>query len=335
MKVLIYGRSIDNIMKFVYWGAVNSGSDHLNRMFEFNERQHVLYTNATYEFNKFIYPEPKTQELYHYYKPRNENKLVRVLYRTSRVKNPMKEQSYCYMEKYNFVDHRTTDYYKNKFITDSTVKRGLDKNTTNIDDYEPFLNHAPNTWEFALDDMLDGELLVRPHHLLGIVNYQRKYITTPKIISLLKNTTNIVPYKVDIIDSMVSKLNMFDPPKQSKIYTRQTGRPVVFKTIIDAYNRDKELVWCHLDEFTRQQRDIEQALQDYNIPYDYINLDEDDYSRFGCKIVLDSKYSHPNFDTNNPVVEHKRKMLEDMAREYVTVRGLTDTRLSNRIIDKI
>ena len=66
-----------------------------------------------------------------------------------------------------------------------------------------------------------------------------------------------------------------------------------------------------------------------------MNLDDDDYSRFNCKIMTDRKYSHPNFDTNNTVVEHKRKILEDMASEYVTVRGLTDTRLSGRIIDKI
>ena len=322
-------------MTFVYWGAVNSGSDHINRMFEFNERQHVLYTNAAYEFNKFIYPESKVQELYHYYKARNQNKLVRILYKTKRVKDPHTEHTYNYMEKYNFVDYRTTDFYKNQFITDSTVKRGLDKNTTNIDDYEPFLNYAPNTWEFALDDMFDGELLIRPNHLLGIVNYQRKYITTPKIISLLKNTTNIVPYKVDIIDSMISKLNMFDPPKQSKKYTKQTGRPVCFRSIIDAYNRDKEIVWSHLDEFTREQRDIEQALQDYDIPYDHFNLDTDDYSRFNCKIVTDRKYSHPNFDLNDKIVRNKHDILDGIAKEYVTDRGLTDVRLSGRITDRI
>ena len=320
-------------MKFVYWGAVNSGSDHINRMFEFNERQHLYYINAPYNFAKYIYPEPKKQEWYHYYKLRNENKLEKLLYRTSRVKNPLKERAYNYMEKYNFVDHRTTDFYKNKHVIDSSDRRGL--NNVDLSNYEPFLNHAPNTWEFALDDMFDGDIIVRPHHLLGFVNYKRKYITTPKIISLLKNTINIVPYKENIIDSMISKLNMFDPPKQSKIYTKRTGRPVFFKTIIDAYKRDKEIVWNHLDEFTRQQRDIEQALQDYNIPYDYMNLDDDDYSRFGCKIVLDRKWSHPNFDSDNPVVEHKRKMLEQMSSEYVTVRGLTDTRLSGRIFDKI
>jgi len=334
MRVLIYGSSIDNIMKFVYWGAVNSGSDHLNRMFGFNERQHIFYQNSAYKFDKYIYPESKKQECYQYFKPRNENKLVRVLYRTSRVKNPHTENTYNYREKHNFVDHRTLDFYKSKIISDSSDRRGL-SDDVDISKYEPFLNYAPNIWEFALDDMLDGDIIVRPHHLLGFVNYQRRYITTPKIISILKKTTNIIPYKDNLIDSMISKLNMFDSPKQSRKYTERTGRPVFFKSIMDAYNKDKETVWCHLDEFTRQQRDIEQALQDYNIPYDYLNLDNDDYSRFGCNIVLDKKFTHPNFDTSNPVVEHKRKILEDMSSEYVTVRGLTDTRLSNRIIDKI
>ena len=321
-------------MKFVYWGAVNSGSDHINRMFEFNERQHVFFTNSTYKFDKYIYPESKKEECYHYYKHKNENKLVKVLYRSRRVKNPFKERAYNYMEKYNFVDHRTTDFYKNRFITDSSNRRGLD-NKVDHSMYDTFLNHPPDTWDFALEDMFDGDIIIRPHHLLGFVNYQRKYSTTPRIISLLKNTINIVPYKEDIIDSMISKLNMFDPPKQSKKYTKISNRPVFFKTIIDAYKKDKEIVWRHLDDFTRQQRDVEQALQDYDIPYDYLNLDQDDYSRFSCKIILNKKYSHPNFDRNNPDVEQKYMMLEDIAKEYVTVRELTDIKLSGRIYDKI
>ena len=319
-------------MKFVYWGAVNSGSDHLNRMFEFNERQHVFCTNALYKFDKCIYPEPKIQETYHIYKLKNKNELVHILRRTGRVKNPFEECAYDYMEKYNFVDHRTNDYWNNIVKTNSD-KRGLENQ--DVSQYEPYLQNAPNTWEFALDEMFDGELLVRPHHLLGIVNYQRKYITTPKIIKLLKQTDNVIPYKENIIDSMVSKLNMFDPLKQSRKYTQRTGRPILFKSIIDAYNRDKDTVWSHLDEFTRQQRDIEQALQDYNIPYDYFNLDQDDYSRYGCDLVLDRKFTHPNFDLSNAETKHRHDLLTDIAFEYVTVRGLTDTRLSNRIIDKI
>tara|TARA_B100000214_G_scaffold375269_1_gene360907 strand:+ start:146 stop:1108 length:963 start_codon:yes stop_codon:yes gene_type:complete len=320
-------------MKFVYWGAVNSGSDHLNRMFEFNERQHVFFTNAEYKFDKFIYPEPEKQEWYHYYKLRNENKLVKVLHRTSRVKNPFIEHVYDYMEKYNFVDDRTLDYYNNDICTDSSHRRGLQNE--NIEEYEPYLCNPPQTWEFAIDDMFDGDLLVRPHHLLGFSNYKRLHKPTDKIISLLRDCRNIVPYKENIIDSMISKLNMFDPPKQSRKYAQMTGRPSYFKSIVDAYKKDAEIVWCHLDEFTRQQRDIEQALIDYDIPYEHMNLDTDDYSRFGCDIVLDKKFSHPNFDLSNDDVRHNYHILESMAEEYVTVRKLTDLRLSGRIYDKI
>ena len=323
-------------MKFVYWGAVNSGSDHLNRMFEFNERQHIFNQNTPYKFDKFIYPESKIQETYFVYKLKNKNELVHVLGARGRVKDPFSEHVYDYAEKHNFVDHRTLDnlFKKRKIFADRSDKRGL-FDDEDVSAYEPYLNNAPNTWEFALDEMFDGELLVRPHYLLGIVNYQRKYITTPKIIKLLKQTDNVIPYKENIIDSMISKLNMFDPSKQSRKYTQRTGRPILFKSIMDAYNRDKETVWCHLDEFTRQQRDIEQALQDYNIPYDYFNLDQDDYSRYGCNLVLDKKFTHPNFDLSNTETKYKHDILQDIAFEYVTVRGLTDTRLSNRIVDKI
>ena len=66
-----------------------------------------------------------------------------------------------------------------------------------------------------------------------------------------------------------------------------------------------------------------------------MNLDTDDYSRFGCDIVLDRKFSHPNFDLSNDDVRHNYHILESMAEEYVTVRKLTDLRLSGRIYDKI
>lgn len=320
-------------MKFVYWGAVNSGADHINRMFEFNQKQHTFFTNAAYKFDKYIYPKPMEQEIYNYFKLKNENKLVKVLYKKGRVKDPFSDHVYDYMEVYNFVDHRTTKYYNNKVITDSSDRRGLENQDVSM--YEPYLNYPPDKWDFAVDDMFDGELLVRPHHLLGFANYQRIHKPTDRIISLLKQTTNIIPYKENILDSMISKLNMFNPPKQSKKYTQRTGRPVSFKTIVDAYKRDKEIVWNHLDEFIRQQRNIEQALIDYNIPYDYINLDYDNYSRFKCNIVLDKKFSHPNFDKNNKETKNKLDILEKMASEYVTVRGLTDTRLSGRIQDGI
>ena len=321
-------------MKFVYWGAVNSGGDHINRLFEYNERQHLYFNNMAYSYKKYIFPEKKRYEIYYYLKPKNENKLVKILHREGRVKNPFTDHVYDYMERFNFVDHRTLNYYNNKQITNSSLERGL-SGQIDTNNYEPFLINSPDTWDFAIEEMFDGEIIIRPHHLLGFSNYKRLYKPTGKIISLLRHCRNIVPYKENIIDSMISKLNMFDPPKQSRMYAQMTGRPTHFKTIVDAYKKDEEIVWGHLDEFIRQQRNIEQALIDYDIPYEHMNLDTDDYSRFGCDIILDRKFSHPNFDLSNDDVRHNYHILESMAEEYVTVRKLTDLRLSGRIYDKI
>lgn len=329
-------------MSFVYWGAINSGSDHLNRMFEFNEVSHTHHFGAVYKFRKYLYPKPKTHQEWDYYKPKNKNKLEKHLINERRSFNPFTEETYKYSEKHNFVDNRTHD---NFVIHESGDKRGMERTLhqhnkgdtiINYDEYEPFLKYAPSEWEnYALDDMIDVEMLVRPLHLIGMVKYERVHPTTNKIVSILKKTTNIVPYKEDIIDSLISKLNMFEPPKHSRRYTKRTGKPVLFKTIIDAYNRDKDIVWSHLDEFLKQQRDIEEILQEYKIPYDYLNLDTDDYSRFKLKTILPRKYSHPNFDLDNVEINHRHDILKDLAEEYVTVRKLTDMRLSGRITDRI
>ncbi len=343
-------------MKFVYWGAVNSGSDHLNRMFGFNQKQHIFFNSSPYKFSKFIYPEPYRQQEYIFYKPRNKDKLEIISVRNTRVKDPFKEETYQYAEFYNFVDKRT---YRSQKYCDGQLDLNFDYDrsgieivegsnlaisyskgnitkTIDLNEYEEYLKHAPETWEnYALDDMIDGELLVRPNPLLGFVENNRVHNTTNKIVSLLQETINLVPYKENILDSMISKLNIFNPPKQSKKYTNRTGRPVSFKTIVDAYKRDKEIVWNHLDEFTREQRDIEQALVDNNIPYDYFNLDEDNYKRFNCDIILPRKYSHPNFNLEENEVKKNFTVLENMAKEYIMVRSLQDVRLHGRIKDKI
>ena len=329
-------------MTFVYWGAVNSGADHLNRMFEFNEVSHTHHFGAVYKFRKFLYPEPNLHQDWDYYKPIGKEKLDKKFIYERKSYNPFTDKTYKYSERYNFVDNRT---HNNLVIHGSSDKRGMERtlyqmgkeeSTINYDEYEPFLKYAPSVWEnYALDDMVDVEMLVRPLHLIGMVKYERVHPTTDKIISILKKTTNIVPYKENIIDSLISKLNMFEPPKQSRRYSKRTGRPILFKTIIDAYNIDKSIVWSHLDEFTKQQRDIEEILQEYKIPYDYLNLDTDNYSRFKLKIILPKNYSHPNFDLDNEQINHKHNLLKNMAKEYVTVRGLTDVRLSGRITDRI
>ena len=303
-------------MKFVYWGTVNSGSQHIHQLLSYNKRRHIHDAcNSAYTFDKYIYVddiEGKTS----YYKSTKFEGLVE----HTRQEIP-RYKTWTYMEYYNFIDNRVHDRkpYKN---VDPDI----------LEHYIPFLDQPPDTWQdLVLDTISDCVGITRMFHLLGYVNHEKKYHPTPKIISFLKTYKNIVPYKDNLIDSMISKLNLFDPPKQSKKYTNRTGRPIFFKTILDAYNRDKEIVWSHLDEFTQRQRDIEQLLLDLNIPFEYFNLDKDSYKdMFDLDEGVQRDRTHPKFEHND-----NWNIIKNMAEEYIDIRKLQDVRLHGRIKDKI
>tara|TARA_B100001079_G_scaffold120278_1_gene103372 strand:+ start:279 stop:1187 length:909 start_codon:yes stop_codon:yes gene_type:complete len=302
-------------MKFVYWGTVNSGSHHIHQLLSYNKHRHIDDScNSAYTFDKYIYVDDIIGVTSHY----KSNKFEGLVEHT-RSEKP-KYETWSYKEYYNFIDDR---------ILEKKPYKNVDPDI--LEHYIPFLDQPPDTWQdLVLDKISDCVAINRMFHLLGYVNHERKYNTTPKIISFLKTYKNIVPYKTNLVDSMISKLNLFDPPKQSKKYTNKTGRPVFFKTILDAYNRDKNIVWSHLDDFTRQQRNIEQLLLDLNIPFEYFNLDEDSYKDVFELEGLPRDKTHPKFKHND-----NWNIIKNMAEEYIDIRKLQDPRLYGRIKDKI
>lgn len=305
-------------MTFVYWGGVNSGSDHLNRLLGFNKKPHVMVVGG-YSFDKYTYIDDKEHITSYFRTTRNETKTKT---RIKRVKDPRKEVAYFYMEKYNFIDNRrkASDYTINHSKLSDQEEQNVFRygSSEDVSDCIPYLNQ--NKWHVLLSDIFDTETIIRPTFLLD------DDISTSYIMDCI----NLVPYKTDIIDTLIHKLNIFDIKKQSTKYTKLTGRPVFFRTIEDAYKRDKEIVWGHLDGIIGGQRDIEQKLIDKNIPYQYFNLDEETYSIFDCPISVPNDFTSGKFEKN----ENWHK-IHDYAMEYVTLRKLTDMRLSGRMIDRI
>tara|TARA_B100000927_G_scaffold266065_1_gene239190 strand:+ start:701 stop:1456 length:756 start_codon:yes stop_codon:yes gene_type:complete len=238
----------------------------------------------------------------------NTNKVVTKIKRRP-VKVPSREICFVYGEKYNFIDDRTHEKNRN-FYYESTIH--------NLDDFYPYFSE--NKWHDMLPIIFDTEVVIRPTYLLDddISN------------SYIKECTNLVPYKTDLIDTLIHKLNIFDIKKQSRRYVERTGRPKYFQTIQDAYNTDKNIVWGHLDNIIGEQRDIEQKLIDKNIPYQHFCLDGQSYSIFDLDVSVSNDLTSGNFEHNT-----QYHILEGYAKEYVTVRGLTDMKLSGRIYDKI
>ncbi len=290
---------------FLYWGGVNSGTNHINRLLGFNKKPHV-WMSGRYCFDTYTYM-GETEIMTTYFKT-NTNKVVTKIKRRP-VKVPSREICFVYGEKYNFIDDRTHEKNRN-FYYESTIH--------NLDDFYPYFSE--NKWHDMLPIIFDTEVVIRPTYLLDddISN------------SYIKECTNLVPYKTDLIDTLIHKLNIFDIKKQSRRYVERTGRPKYFQTIQDAYNTDKNIVWGHLDNIIGEQRDIEQKLIDKNIPYQHFCLDGQSYSIFDLDVSVSNDLTSGNFEHNT-----QYHILEGYAKEYVTVRGLTDMKLSGRIYDKI
>ena len=108
---------------------------------------------------------------------------------------------------------------------------------------------------------------------------------TDENINFIRNCNNIVPYKENILDSAISKLDKFSDIKTP------------FKhDIVKAYEVNKNFVWIYLDNLIYNHPQwFERLLQQYDIPYTYFNLDKDNYYEvFGWEIAIDSDITHPN-----------------------------------------
>tara|TARA_B100000609_G_scaffold178848_1_gene158277 strand:- start:217 stop:1053 length:837 start_codon:yes stop_codon:yes gene_type:complete len=141
---------------------------------------------------------------------------------------------------------------------------------------------------------------------------------------------NLVPYKIEMLDITIARINLFVSAATNKTFN------VNVKNVEDAWYTNKELVFKHLDDFTRNNRNVEQTLIDNGIKYDYIDLDNHDY-----KILCDNELprtqstmpslSSATYDKNT----YRYKLASTMAKEYLQKRNLTDMRLSGRLQDNI
>tara|TARA_R100000027_G_C2227768_1_gene88149 strand:- start:22 stop:918 length:897 start_codon:yes stop_codon:yes gene_type:complete len=153
-----------------------------------------------------------------------------------------------------------------------------------------------------------------------------------KIIKQLKQLdyVHIIPYRViDNIDSLIMKIQMWDPKK----YNNE------FEDIFDCYNKRKDLVMTYLSDFYRKQRDTESLLQEYGVEYQFYDLDTYDLRSF---TGLEKDFIHPDgpetyrlWNLDNPDTKKRCDMAIDICTEFLEITGLTDTRLEFRAKDGI
>ena len=302
----------------IYWGACNSGKAHLKMLFRADCKPQLNFTNDGYNVLKLDYVDSNEHEVFYYSDGKIQSKIRR------NNTTPNDRLKYNYGERYNYVDDRPP------------VPRTRFKDRKVSQYYPIFLSQ---NWEHLIDEWYDCELMITPYPLIGIASpkhcvTQQRTKPNDKCLSLVKSATNIVAYKSNLLDSMISKLTLFDKIESAKKSKKLTGRFVVFKDLSDVYNKHKEMLWYHLDGILKEHREMEYRLRQLDIPYQYFDLDNDNYDIFECTNKLPSTYTHPDWDLTDNKTYSNWTILRDIAEEYIELRNLHDMRLDATITGK-
>ncbi len=125
-------------------------------------------------------------------------------------------------------------------------------------------------------------------------------------ILLFQSTNNIIPYKSNLLDSVISKLDKFGGQRKEEFGNE----------LLEVYGTDKKRIWNFLDCYLQDIDNTIELCKSNNIPYVMFNLDEDSYENtFGWGKMEYRDISHHKKVWHN---EEKYDILENMAKEYLS-----------------
>ena len=320
-------------MRNIYWGAFNSGKFHMNMIHRASCISSIHFNESGHSCNVLRYEGELEYETLYYKDERGEIK-TRSKQKSTK---PMNRTTYEYGECYNYVDDRPPK--QRDLIKPVDVMPYAQHKDDKHFKFLPSFNKKmfdDNDWIHIIKDFDDVKMGMTPLPFLGIPT-QRECVNGKRItphgdaLKWVGESNNFVPYKEDILDSMISKLAAFDKKLAGKRAFKLTGRPQIFKDLFDAYVKQRDLVWLHLDDIVNEGRNLEYRLRELKIPYEYFNLDKDDYSIFGCDVSLPSDHTHPDWDLTNEKTYDNWSQIRHIAEEYISVRQLKDVRLDATI----
>ena len=307
-------------MKFVIWGARHYGKAYFNGLFRYNRKTVTqMQIGGKYVSHKWEYHDLDQHHI-KYIRYDDSDTITPVIKVDSlsseellqhRVDKGIKTQE--------GVEEDYLGYGKNN-PTKTKFKMGTWKEN-NRKLYPIYEDHGSVWHDHFFNDLCTCDVFIPQPH---------PQIFYKPFIEHFNSCHNLVPYKIEMLDITIARINLFVSAATNKTFN------VNVKNVEDAWYTNKELVFKHLDDFTRNNRNVEQTLIDNGIKYDYIDLDNHDY-----KILCDNELprtqstmpslSSATYDKNT----YRYKLASTMAKEYLQKRNLTDMRLSGRLQDNI
>ena len=256
-------------MTFVYWGGSMSGKSHLMKHARVNNLEYAKWTKFVYINYKttthiFDYPwYDYTLDTQVYHKRKDFPDVLL----TSQISNEVRRVHITAIPNSYLNSNKRRKIFEEIYFTPDELRKysALSYKNTNTY-YEIFTRggYRENLFEEILEPIQFKDInittdILFTHSGMKEDEGYKEYLRTCR---------NIIPYKSNIHNSIVEKLDGFGDFERSKYNT----------DVYLAYKHDTQLVWDYITKWVVDKgRQREKKLRKYNIPYEYFNLDEDRY----------------------------------------------------------
>tara|TARA_B100000508_G_scaffold139193_1_gene136703 strand:+ start:96 stop:1052 length:957 start_codon:yes stop_codon:yes gene_type:complete len=310
-------------MTYFYWGFIDSGKGYTQRLAKSNGKvearfnpQYITKTYTTININEKIWHDiTETTKVIH-----NNNGL--------KIASKTKNRIYRY---YKYIatpssissNRACNENWNTKFGNNISDYKLTDEQILKYSDYDKY-KHTSVYFNFASSDKVFDKLNLNEIKDnintiiddVDIASCNLLYFFEPlKDVIKSKNSVNIIPYKVNLLDCFISKLDGFANFNPKKEYN---------KDLFEVYEQDKERVWQWLDHFLNEQNFLIDKFKKNDIPYVYFNLDEDKYTDLfiGYEDLIQRDCTHRKHTWKDASENEKWKYekVEDIAKEYISVR---------------
>ena len=307
-----------NKTRYFYWGFTDSGKNYVNRLAKHNEKvvanfydNHILKTYTNIHIHEEEWDDVTfTTKIIHY---------------NNGLKTVSKEQKMIFEYlNYPYTPHSTINDKWLEHVNPSEVHRRKNNilSKEQKEKYRDWKYNKSNVYYKLADSFEKLNLSVMNNHIEEIIedvdlldSSLLDFFDSLENIIRQNNSVNIIPYKVNLLDSFISKLDGFQI-----LNTRLEDHNDLF----EVYEQDKERVWKWLDFFLHEQNFLIDKFRANNTPYVYFNLDEDKYTDlfvgWDKSIARDCTHHKSGWVLADENEQWKYKKVEDLAKEYMTVR---------------
>ena len=293
---------------FVYWGSHDSGKAHLKHYAKLNNKTSLLWMpneirkiKTTTHINEITW----TDETIHrtlYHDLDGFRKCEKIENRIWKHHDHAQPNSTINPS----IKEKGTKISTNKIYSEDQIRKYTQKEYINTSVYFDMIAKYNKFWgDDGICKPLTSDTLKNHYDEIlndvDLITFVLPDWAIDDLEDILRNSVNIIPYKSNHLDSVISKLDH---------YRNLTGGD-----LFEVYETDKNIVWSWLNAYLAEVDHMKDKLTQRKIPFQMFDLDNDNYpDTFGWQVDVDRKFSHRGASWNHANYDR----VEEIAKEYIS-----------------